>query len=55
MKLGRLLSVGEVVEDSVPEELTRATPAPDSTTAEGVTERPDRSPAVPADVIAAER
>jgi hypothetical protein len=50
MKLGKMLSVGEVVEDSAPEDRTIAEPAPVSTAAESVTETADSAPA-PAPVI----
>jgi len=45
MKLGKMLSVGEVVEDCVPEATTVAEPAPVSTAADSVTEGADSAPA----------
>jgi hypothetical protein len=50
MKLGKMLSVGEVVEHSAAEDVTVAEPAPVSTAAESVTESADSEPA-PAPVV----
>jgi hypothetical protein len=41
MKLGKMLSVGEVVEYPVPEETTVAKPAPAATVAESATQSAD--------------
>ena len=50
MKLGKMLSVGEVVEHPAPEETTVAEPAPAATVAESVTEGAESAPA-PAPVV----
>jgi hypothetical protein len=52
MKLGKMLSVGEVVEHSAPEETTVAEPAPVSTAAaaDSVTESAESAP-TPAPVV----
>ena len=50
MRLGKMLTVGEVVEQPAPEDTTVAEPAPVSTAAESVTDRADSAPA-PAPVV----
>jgi hypothetical protein len=50
MKLGKMLSVGEVVEHSAPDDPAVPVPAPASTVAESVTESADSAPA-PAPVV----
>jgi hypothetical protein len=55
MKLGKMLSVGEVVEHPAPEETTVAELAPESTAAEGVTESAESAPAPAPFVISVDR
>ena len=55
MKLGKMLSVGEVVEDAAPEETMVAEPAPESTAAESITDGAADPAAPPPVVISVER
>jgi hypothetical protein len=55
MKLGKMLSVGEVVEHPAPEETTVAEPVPVSTPVESVTDCADNAPTPDPVVISVDR